>query len=668
MNKIHLLDNGLINKIAAGEVVERPASVVKELMENSIDAGADSITVEIAEGGISMIKITDNGKGIPKDEIRTAFMRHATSKLDTLEDLENILTLGFRGEALSSIASVAQVEMLTKTKNDTMGTRIVINGGIVDREEETAANVGTVFYVKNIFFNTPARRKFLKKPATEGSYISEIVNRIALGHPDIAIKYINNGNIVLQTNGDGNIKNSLFYIYGKDMASKMLSVEHQKEGYVLKGLTGKPELSRGNRNYENFFINGRFIKSHIVQNAVEDAYKNKIMIGKFPVFALNLSVPANTVDVNVHPTKLEVRFSDENFIYDLVYGAVLKVLKAEELIPEVTWDKPVKEKKAPVVQLELNGENTDVKTLENKTQNTVNKQTEDDFFKTKFDSSDFKYDNKGLSFDDTPKLSNHKDISFAERPVEYSSANSVKKAMEMLYGKEVVNPEKYSRLSEKSKEENITPIDISKYKSEPVKEKRKPFFSNYKIVGQLFSTYWVVEQSDNMYLIDQHAAHERVLFEKFTKDMREKKTVSQILLQPVVISLSEKEKITVEDNRELLESFGFEFEQFGEKAYAVRSVPWVFNEDTRATFFTDIVDALGEKKITSIYDTKADEIAMMSCKAAVKGNDKLSYSEAQALIQELLKLEDPFTCPHGRPTIIKMSKYELEKKFKRIQD
>lgn len=657
MNKIHLLDNGLINKIAAGEVVERPSSVVKELMENSIDAGATSVTVEIAEGGTRAIKITDNGKGIPKDEIRTAFMRHATSKINSFDDLENILTLGFRGEALSSIASVAQVEMLTRTENDPTGTRIVINGGVVEKEEDCAANVGTVIYVKNIFFNTPARRKFLKKPATEGSYISEVVNRIALGHPNIAIKYINNGNIVLQTNGDGNIKNSVFYIYGRDVASKMLNLENQKNDYKLKGLIGKPELSRGNRNYENFFINGRFIKSTLVQNAVEDAYKNKIMIGKFPVFALDLIVPSNTVDVNVHPTKLEVRFSDENFIYDFVYNSVQKILSAEELIPEVSWDKPVKEKKAPVVQMDLN----DVK-AEDKKKTVETKKVLVDLTPQ---SADFVYDDIGISVDNIPKVEKN-DIFVAETP-EKSKTNNITKAMEMLYGKEVVNPEKYG-ISARNKKEKNNKTDVSEYKSEQEVKPRKAFFSNYKIVGQLFSTYWVVEQGDSMYLIDQHAAHERVLFEKFTKDLKEKKTVSQLLLQPVVIALTDREKIIVEENRELLENFGFEIEQFGEKAYAIRSVPWVFNEDTKVGFFTDIVDALGEKNISNIYDTKSDAIAMMSCKAAVKGNDKLSYNEAQALIQDLLKLENPFTCPHGRPTIIKMSKYELEKKFKRIQD
>lgn len=342
MGNIHLLDNSLINKIAAGEVVERPASVVKELMENSIDAGATSITVEIKEGGIGLIKITDNGKGIPKDEVKTAFMRHATSKLSSIEDLEDILTLGFRGEALSSIASVAQVEMITKTKESSTGTKIVINGGIVEREEEAAANNGTVFEVKNLFYNTPARRKFLKKPATEGGYVSEAVNRIALGHPEIAVKYINNGNTIMQTNGNGDIKSAMLYIFGKQMASQMLEVSYSKEGFSVEGLTAKPEMSRGNRNYENFFINGRYIRSSVVQNAAEDAYKGKLMLGKFPVFVLNLKVPANTVDVNVHPTKLEVRFSDENLIYDIIYNAITKALKQTELIPVVTWDKPKK--------------------------------------------------------------------------------------------------------------------------------------------------------------------------------------------------------------------------------------------------------------------------------------------------------------------------------------
>ncbi len=644
MNNIRLLDNNLINKIAAGEVVERPASVVKELMENSIDAGATSITVEIKEGGISLIKITDNGKGIPKGELKTAFLRHATSKLRTLDDLEDIMTLGFRGEALSSIASVAQVEMITKTKDSQVGHKIVINGGVVEKEEESAGNNGTVFTMKNLFYNTPARRKFLKKPATEGGYVSEVVNRIALGHPEIAIKYINNGNTIMQTNGSGDVKSVVLYIYGRQMASQMIETSYSKGGFTVEGLIAKPELSRGNRNYENFFINGRYIKSNIVQNAVEEAYKGKLMVGKFPVFTLNLKVPANTVDVNVHPTKLEVRFSDDNLIYDIMYNAVLKALKKTELIPEVTWDKPKKVKSDNVQG-----------TLEDIAfNNTVEKKAENIETKAVVEN-DFKYDDK-------PIFSNQ---SVAEKAPEPKNPvlNAINKVYQEPYCNEekpIEKPAETENISEKPEEKPIL--------NEQKEEKRKPFFNNYRIVGQLFATYWIVEQNNCMYLIDQHAAHERALYEDFTEKFKNSQISSQQLLQPIAVNLSEGEKVIVEENMELLESFGFEIEEFGARTYAIRAVPYVFNSPSNVSFFMDIVDTLADKNLKSIYDTKEDAIAMMSCKAAVKGNDRLSYSEAQELIQRLLSLQDPFTCPHGRPTIIEMTKYELEKKFKRIQD
>lgn len=650
MGNIHLLDNSLINKIAAGEVVERPASVVKELMENSIDAGATSITVEIKEGGIGLIKITDNGKGIPKDEVKIAFMRHATSKLSSIEDLEDILTLGFRGEALSSIASVAQVEMITKTKESSTGTKIVINGGIVEREEEAAANNGTVFEVKNLFYNTPARRKFLKKPATEGGYVSEAVNRIALGHPEIAVKYINNGNTIMQTNGNGDIKSAMLYIFGKQMASQMLEVSYSKEGFSVEGLTAKPEMSRGNRNYENFFINGRYIRSSVVQNAAEDAYKGKLMLGKFPVFVLNLKVPANTVDVNVHPTKLEVRFSDENLIYDIIYNAITKALKQTELIPVVTWDKPKKIKN-----------------------NNVQATIED--IRNEKPAEDFSYGAEPLN----------KEYSVAESceagekstDKEKKSKNTVLDAMDKLYKNEenIVKTEIANCKSdiEKTDKEKLVEKENAEIKTEVKAEseiiyEKRPFFNNYRIIGQVFATYWIVEQNNCMYLIDQHAAHERALYEDFMEKFKTSSISSQQLLQPVAVNLSESEKAVVEENMELLESFGFEIEEFGARTYAVRAVPYVFDAPSNVSFFTDIIDMLADKNMKSLYDTKEDAIAMMSCKAAVKGNDRLSYSEAQELIQRLLKLENPFNCPHGRPTIIEMTRYELEKKFKRIQD
>lgn len=624
MSKIHLLDNNLIDKIAAGEVVERPASVVKELLENSIDAGATALTVEIKEGGIAFIRITDNGRGIPKDEIRTAFMRHATSKLNKFEDLEDILTLGFRGEALSSIASVADVEMITKTDSDSEGTKIELSGGRIIEEMPAAAETGTIFTVKNLFYNTPARRKFLKKAATESGYVAEVVNRIALGHPHIAVKYINNGNVMLQTSGNSDLKTAVFHIYGREQAAKMTPVLLEKNGYTIEGLTAKPELSRANRTYENFFINGRYVKSSVVSNAAEEAYKGRLMGGRFPVFALNMTVPKNTVDVNVHPTKLEVRFSDEDFIYELVYSAVTKALSTEQLIQEVTWDKPPKkpEQKSEQVKIDLD--------------------------------ADFSY---------TAKPKSEQELRLAEdyTQTEQKPKSTVSSAIESLY-------------AEKPKPEikkEIPPVSTyiikeEKNVSEPVKAEKKKFFTHYKIVGQLFNTYWIVEQDDKMYMIDQHAAHERVLYERLVKKVSEGESVSQLLLQPIAVSLSESEKQIVEDNRELLESFGYEIEELGPKACALRAVPFVFDTPSGASFFMDIIDTLRDKNLKSIYDTKLDALATMSCKAAVKGNNKLSLTEARELVEQMLSLENPFNCPHGRPTIIEMSKYEVEKKFKRI--
>ncbi len=629
MSIIHLLENSLINKIAAGEVVERPSSVVKELVENSIDAGAASVTIEIKNGGIDLIKITDNGCGISKEDIPIAFMRHATSKLSSIEDLGDILTLGFRGEALSSIASVAQVEMITRTENDEVGHKFVIHGGSVISESEIGANIGTVITVKNLFYNTPARRKFLKKPSTEAGYVSDVVNRIALGHPDIAIKYINNGNTIINTSGNADLKTAVLYVYGKEMAGKMLELNYEKDGFKLKGLIAKPELSRGNRSYENFFINGRYIISDTVKSAIEDAYKGKLTIGKFPVFVLNFTVPANTVDVNVHPTKLEVRFSDENLIYDIMYNAVDKVLNKADLIPNVSWDKPKPVKKEPVFQ---------------------------------------------MNFEELEKIKESKKVPLEERTaIPKYSGNVLRETYEINQEDNKIGTisEKKADNSEEMAKENKpfqkASENIKKTDEIKTSEVRKPFFSNYKIIGQIFNTYWIIEQNNNMYLIDQHAAHERVLYEKFNADFKSEKNMTQMLITPVAVNLSEKEKNILIENKELLESFGFVIEEFGIGTYALRGVPYIFDEPGNISFFTDIIDMLSDKNINNIYDTKYDAIASISCKAAVKGNDKLSYLEAQALIKELLKLENPFTCPHGRPTIIEMSRYELEKKFKRVQ-
>ncbi len=641
MDKIHLLDNSLIDKIAAGEVVERPASVVKELLENSIDAGANALTVEIREGGTSLIRISDNGRGIPKEEIRTAFMRHATSKLNTFEDLEDILTLGFRGEALSSIASVADVEMITKTAADEQGTKIELSGGKVIDETPAAAETGTIFTVKNLFYNTPARRKFLKKPTTESGYISEVVNKIALGHPHIAVKYINNGNVMLQTSGNGDLKTALFHIYGKEQANKMVEADLSKEGYKLKGLVAKPQLSRANRSYQTFFINVRYLKSSVLSSAAEEAYKGRLITGRFPVFVLNMTVPKNTVDVNVHPTKLEVRFSDEDFIYQLVYDTINKALKESELIPQVQWSKPEKKSVQPKAEQTV----IDIDANTDFAYNAPKPQKEKVVFAEDYNAAE-PDNSKNDSFADiVNKLYEQKGAPMAEK----------QKRTDAI--REEIKPE--------ARHENKSVILD---KTEKKIEKPKRFFTHYKIVGQIFNTYWIVEQEDKMYMIDQHAAHERVLYERLTKKVNEGENVSQLLLQPIAVNLTEAEKQILEDNRSLLESFGYEIEELGPNACALRAVPFVFDTPSGAAFFLDIIDTLraNDRSIKSIYETKLDALATMSCKAAVKGNNKLSFTEAKALIEQMLELENPFNCPHGRPTIIEMTKYELEKKFKRI--
>lgn len=631
--EIHVLDNSLINKIAAGEVVERPASVVKELVENSIDAGATAVTVEIKDGGISLIKITDNGKGIPRQQVRTAFLRHATSKLNKFEELGNILTLGFRGEALSSIAAVAQVEMITKTDAEPEGTKIQLEMGKVIDEQQVATTTGTVFTVRNIFHALPARRKFLKKPATESGYISEIVNRLALGHPHIAFKYINNGNVILQTSGNNDLKTAAMYIYGRDTAEKMMDISGEKEGYKIEGLICKPELSRGNRNYESFFINGRYIKSNLVSNAVEDAYKGRLMVGKFPCFIINMTVPENSVDVNVHPTKLEVRFSNEDFIYDFIYAQVQRVFKDKVLIPQVSWDKP---KYSEVARVEIKeSEQINISQI---------------------------LENKNATVNET-----------ATPLQEKKNENPIYSAIDRLYPEKRVISDRIKENTIEEAKPVIKPVEVLKPVEEPQevkleeKPQAKPFFNNYKIIGQLFSTYWILEQNNSMYIIDQHAAHERALYEELVEKAMNRSVESQLLLQPIAINVSEREKQVIEENRELLESFGFQVDKLNERAYALRGVPYIFNAPESSGFFVEIVDKLSQGSIKNVYEAKLDAIATMSCKAAVKGNDRLSFAEAKALIDSILKLENPFNCPHGRPTVIEMSKYELEKKFKRIQ-
>ncbi len=634
MQKIQLLDNQTINKIAAGEVVESPKSVVKELVENAIDAGATSITVEIKEGGISYIRVTDNGYGIAKEQVKMAFVRHATNKIVLIEDLEKILSLGFRGEALASIAGVAQVEMTTKTKSEQSGTYIEINGGEIVQFQNAACTEGTSLIVKNLFYNVPARRKFLKKPSTEASHISEILNQFALGHPDIAFKYVNNNTTILHTSGNHDKKTAVLYVYGKQTATKMLEVNYKKGEYNITGLLGKPELSRANRSYENLFINGRYIKNKIISSAIEEAYKTRLMIGKFPIYVLQFSIPPTLVDVNVHPAKLEVRFHNDDEIYQLFYEAVCKTFENEVLISKADWDsKNSKEVEQYQKEKNIKIETTPIqqKILEKEIQNN--------------------------NLYAPPKQN---------KKIEIPSLKSVDSLLK--------KKDKNNAILE-AKEEAITtyisqpsPNNSYEMQTTQIKRTRDTFFKNYKIIGQIFNTYWIIEQSKSIFIIDQHAAHERILYEELMTQLKQKKVTAQMLLQPLLLKLTEKEKDILQQNRELLNQFGFSIEKLEAESYALLSVPFIIKAPTNTKFFLDILDLLEEVTIENVYDTKVLTIATMACKAAVKANDKLSITEATAMIEKLLQLENPFTCPHGRPTIIEMTQYELEKRFKRIQN
>lgn len=615
MKPIKILDTSTINKIAAGEVVERPASVVKELLENSIDAGASAITIEINDGGISKIRVTDNGSGIESDQVALAFMNHATSKIQNVEDIFSISSLGFRGEALASIASVSQLEIITKTYYSIMGKRMEVEAGEIKQDENIGCPNGTTIIVKNLFFNTPARHKFLKKPATETSYISDIVNKISLANPNISFKFISNGKTLLSTSGDNKLLNVIIGVYGKEFVSKLVDIDFNKYDYKLSGLIGKPELSRASRSNQNIFINKRFVKNDLIKEAVEDAYKTRIMTGKFPVYTLNLEIPPNKYDVNVHPAKLEVRFDSENEIYDLVYIGVCETLKSQDLVPKVTSKKVSKNKvyieaKQQNLFEPLETENSNLNML-----NTTNKIKQE---------NDFILKEETIPFAKETKTSN---INL--------NTNTLNKVTEII-------------------------------KDKAIEKKDTKVLINYKIIGRVFGTYWILEQNDSVFLIDQHAAHERILYERFINLYNSKNFSSQMLLQPIVTKLTPKETQILVDNLKLFDTIGFKIEKFGDKDYIIRAVPVIFDNPENVTFFNDILDELEAKVSNSPLEIKFDKIASISCKAAVKANTKLSDIEAKKLIDDLMNLKNPFSCPHGRPTIIEISKYEIEKKFKRI--
>ncbi|MFQ9934181.1 MAG: DNA mismatch repair endonuclease MutL [Lachnospiraceae bacterium] len=653
MGKIQVLDQSTINQIAAGEVIERPASVVKELMENAIDAMATAVTVEIKDGGISFIRITDNGAGMAKEDVKTAFLRHATSKIKSALDLLTVSSLGFRGEALSSISAVSMVELVTKRKEDFLGTRYETAGGKEGNIEEVGVPDGTTFIVRNLFYNTPARRKFLKTAMTEAGYINDIVSRMAMAHPEISIRFINNGKHILHTSGNGNLKDVIYSIFGKDIALNLLELNTETPNIKIMGYIGKPLISRGNRTYENYFINGRYIKSGIINKAIEEGYRSFMMQHKYPFTAIHFSVNPQYIDVNVHPAKLEIRFRNGEEIYPVIINAISEALRERELIPEAVFEDKEKNRTDSKKGLEKTPEYFEENRISKNNQETITKNTPlAPEIKVTFDDKTKKVESIKVK---KPEIiynslkENEKECEkalLAEEPLKYDAKNT---------GEAYEN----SISSEKSKNEQMELFD-DKLLSKEARIK-------HEIVGQVFDTYWIVQYGDKMFIIDQHAAHEKVLYERAVKRLKDRKAISQSLNPPIILSLNLREEETVKEYIDYFKELGYEIEEFGGREYAVRAVPFDLFSVAKKELLMEIIDDLSDDAaIKRQSGLILDRIATMSCKAAVKGNNKLSLSEANALIDELMSLENPYNCPHGRPTIVSMSKYELEKKFKRI--
>lgn len=644
MPNIAILNQETIDKIAAGEVVERPCSVVKELVENAIDAGSTAITVEIKEGGISFIRITDNGCGIERDQVAVAFYRHSTSKIRSAEDLLTVKSLGFRGEALSSISAVARVELITKTYDELTGTRYVIEGSKELSNEEIGAPDGTTFIVKDLFYNVPARRKFLKTAQTEGSYISDMVEKLALSHPDISFKFINNNQTKLHTSGNGNRKDIIYHIFGREISSSLLEVKHECEYFKVEGFIGKPVITRGNRNYENYFINGRYVKSNILSRAIEEAYKSFLMQHQYPFTVLYFTF-FSELDVNVHPTKMELRFDNNNEIYVELCDTIYAILSRKEMIPEVPVDstpapkKIVHEYKEPIPEPFEKRRINEVRAAESRSvygQSVTSAATEP--------AAKAPAVNEQLT-DNTSKLQTAKASASA---LVAGTGNSVE-----------LTPET-STAYEPAQVVTGTQQTLGDYDKVFLTESSKKQFS---IIGQLFKTYWLIEFEDKLYIIDQHAAHEKVLYEKTMARLANKDFTSQRISPPIVMTLDARECEMLEKYRPQIEQFGYEVEHFGGKEYMISAIPDnLFNIDMK-DLFIEMLDDFSNATGRQTPDIITEKVASMSCKAAVKGNDKLTLPEINKLIDELLSLDNPYNCPHGRPTIISMSKYEIEKKF-----
>lgn len=656
MPQIALLSQETIDKIAAGEVIERPSSVVKELVENAIDAGSSAVTVEIKEGGISFIRISDNGCGIDREQIPLAFLRHSTSKIKSVEDLFTVTSLGFRGEALSSIAAVSQVELITKTNGDFTGSRYLIEGSKEVSLEEIGAPDGTTFIVRNLFYNTPARKKFLKSAQTEGTYIHELMQRMILSHPDVAFKFIMNNQVKLQSSGNGNIKDIIYHLYGRDITKALLPIAHESELFKVSGFIGKPMISRGNRGYELYFVNGRFIRSQILSKAIEDAFKPFLMQHQYPFTVLYFEIDSSLLDVNVHPTKMELRFSNQQELYREVQSILSAALVHRDIIPEVPVDTPKKnEMEVPKIE-KVMPEPFEQKRLE-EIRKAVRK---DSPYEIKYPVS-------------RPMGTGSVNSAAQEKLLDTIKSMPPEDMMEERIQKEPL-PEQSKKETEKElAKEAYVLREKETYGAKPEGSYEQGSFlkeeemAKQKIIGQLFDTYWLVEYNDRLFIVDQHAAHEKVMYEKLKKQFEKKEFTSQAISPPIVITLSMREADVLERFKEQFTKLGFEIEHFGGAEYSICGVPGnlyrLNTRDVLIEMLDELTDGISERATTDVI---LDKIASMSCKAAVKGSQRLSLPEMEQLMKDLMKLDNPYNCPHGRPTIIAMSKYEIEKKFKRI--
>ena len=795
LRKIAVLDQNTIDKIAAGEVVERPASVVKELVENAIDAGSTAITVEIKEGGISFIRVTDNGGGMVREQVPLAFLRHATSKIEKVEDLTVISSLGFRGEALSSIAAVGQVELITKTPEALTGVRYLIEGGKEKSLEEIGAPCGTTIIVRNLFFNTPVRAKFLKTAMTEAGYVSSYMEQLALSHQDISFKYMVNGQTKLHSSGNASLKDVIYGIYGRDIARELTEVKYEKSGISIEGFAGKPVIARGNRTFENYYINGRYVKSKVIMKAIEDAYKPYMMQHKYPFVCLQYNISGEEVDVNVHPTKMEVRFQNQQAVYQATYEALTFVLAHRELIPDIELNRDTQKEARENAGRNINGpEPFEQKrraglshTPQPHAEHLYRQQPQNGHIAEK--SSPYAYGSAPVTqesdFGKNAEITNTKEKTAGVRPVKIDSAadisgvhsvktdsarisipgihsakmdsanrnipgihsaetdsasgnisgvhsaetNSANREIPGIHSAEsesaVLNiPGEHSAkpgsamtdtpdmplagtdsgtadfteaspVGQKSQEISSGHVSTVLQPAQALKESsplpgqdapQDPAISekpqqmelfddrllskkarlHHRIIGQLFDTYWLVEYDEKFYIIDQHAAHEKVLYERFMKEFDQREIISQMISPPEIIALSLQEAELLKEQMEIFEQFGFEISSFGGKEYSISAVPANLYGVTVQELFIEILDSLESEGRKQTPELITHRIATAACKAAVKGNQMLSVAEADKLIDELLGLENPYHCPHGRPTIVSMTKYELEKKFKRI--